>query len=200
MRSELGIEAAASPDRFLAAEAEALARCRGGDREAYRLLVDLHERAITAVVSRIIVRPREEIEDLVQETFIQGFVKIRSFRGESGYRTWLYRIAVNLSLRRLEQLRRKGWTPLDAMDDVELPDLREDAILPEREALRSEESRLLRNALLKLSDNHRTVVVLRYFEEKECSEIAEIMGCSIGTVWSRLHHALKKLKGLLPEP
>ena len=184
-------------DRW-ADERGALARCRAGDREAFRILVGLHERAVTAAVSRIVMHP-QETEDLVQETFIQAYCKLSSFRGDSSFGTWLYRIAVNLSLRRLEQLRRKGWTPLDTLEGPEMPDLRPEAVRPERKALHGEERRELREAILGLSDVHRTVVILHYFEEKSCPEIAEIMGCSVGTVWSRLHYALKKLKGLLNE-
>jgi RNA polymerase sigma-70 factor (ECF subfamily) len=176
-----------------AAEEEALARCRKGDRDAYRILVAAHERAVTAAVSRIVLHP-QETEDLVQETFIQAYRKLSSFKGDSGFGTWLYRIAVNLSLRRLQQLRRTGWTPLDALEGLEIPDLRPDAPQPEREALFSEDRRALQKALLALSDDHRAVVTLHYFEDRSCPEIAEIMGCSVGTVWSRLHYALRKLK------
>ncbi|MBW3622549.1 MAG: sigma-70 family RNA polymerase sigma factor [Armatimonadetes bacterium] len=185
-------------DSRAALERDALARCRAGDRDAYRVLVSLHERAITSAVSRILLNP-QEVEDLVQEAFIQAYCKLSSFRGESGFGTWLYRIAVNLSLRRLQQLRRRGWTPLDAMDSLEVPDLRPDSPQPEREAMREDERRALQQALLQLSDAHRTVVSLHYFEDKSCPEIAEIMGCSVGTVWSRLHYALKKLKGHLSD-
>jgi RNA polymerase sigma-70 factor (ECF subfamily) len=181
-----------------AMEGEALARCRAGDRDAFRLLVSLHERSIAAVVSRIVLHP-QEAEDLVQETFIQAYCKLSSFREQSSFGTWLYRIAVNLSLRRLQQLRRKGWTPLDEVEGPEAPDLRPDSPQPEREALRGEDRRALREALLQLSDVHRAVVTLHYFEEKSCPEIAEIMGCSVGTVWSRLHYALRKLKGRMSD-
>jgi RNA polymerase sigma-70 factor (ECF subfamily) len=183
-------------DAARAAEEEALARCRKGDRDAYRILVAAHERAVTAAISRIVLHP-QETEDLVQETFIQAFCKLSSFKGNSGFGTWLYRIAVNLSLRRLQQLRKSGWTPLDALEGLEIPDLRPDAAQPEREALSAEDRRGLQKALLALSDDHRAVVTLHYFEDKSCPEIAEIMGCSVGTVWSRLHYALRKLKKTL---
>jgi RNA polymerase sigma-70 factor, ECF subfamily len=179
-------------------ERDALARCRAGDREAYHTLVSLHERAVTAAISRIVLHP-QEVEDLVQETFIQGYCKLASFRGESSFGTWLYRIAVNLSLRRCQQLRKRGWTPLESTESPEVPDLRPETPQPEREALRGEDRDALRAALLTLSDAHRAVVVLHYFEEKSCPEIAEIMGCSVGTVWSRLHYALKKMKLHLSE-
>ncbi len=179
--------------RASAAEASALARCRAGDREAYRILVSLHERAVTAVVYRILLHP-QETEDVVQETFIQGFLKLASFKGDSRFGTWLHRIAVNLALRRLQRLRQKGWTPLDALDGLELPDLRPHAPQPEREALKAEEQRALQAALLRLSDAHRAVVTLHYYEGLSCPEIAHLMDCSVGTVWSRLHYAMRKLK------
>lgn len=179
-------------------ERDAFARCRAGDRDAYRILVSLHERAITAAVSRIVLHP-QETEDLVQETFIQAYCKLHLFRGESSFGTWLYRIAVNLSLRRLQQLRKKGWTPLDALEGLETPDLRPEAPQPEREALRGADRVELQQAMLGLSDAHRTVVLLHYFEDKSCPEIAAILGCSVGTVWSRLHYALRKLKTQLSE-
>jgi RNA polymerase sigma-70 factor (ECF subfamily) len=177
-------------------EAEALARCRAGDRDAYRILVEAHRKGIASVISRIVLNP-QETEDLTQETFIQAYCKLSSFRGESGFGTWLYRIAVNLSLRRLEKLRKTGWTPLEALERGEIPDLRPDAPNPEREALLSEDRNALRSALLRLSDEHRAVITLHYFEELSGPEIARIMGCSVGTVWSRLHYALRRLKKLL---
>jgi RNA polymerase sigma-70 factor, ECF subfamily len=172
-------------------ELEIVACCLGGDRDVYRLLVEANQRLVYAAVSKILTR-REDVEDVAQEAFLQGYKNLRSFRGDSSFSTWIYRIAVNLALRRAQQLRKQGWQSLDEADVPQKqssgPDNPEDRLVLE------ERCEAVRRAVLKLPEKHRAVVALHYFENRSCPEIAGILGCSLGTVWSRLHYALKHLK------
>lgn len=173
----------------------AVDRCLAGDRDAFRVVVDAYGRMVANLVSRMVPQ-REEAEDLVQEIFLQAYRSLGSFRGDSRLGTWIYRIAVNKTLRRLSQLRRHSAASLE---DVEahalLPALTEES--PLRQVCKAEEKDRVRQAIAALPDKQRLVVMLHYFEDLSCQEIAEVLGCSVGTVWSRLHYALRRLRNEL---
>lgn len=132
-------------------------------------------------------------EDAVQTIFLKAFQSRERFRGEAAAGTWLWRIAVNHCSDELRRRKRRAEeVPLDAVlgwaDDAHTPE--------QRHAVRQIDE-IVARALLELSPKLRTVVVFRYVEEMPYDEIAAVLGCSIGTVSSRLGRALDKLERIL---
>ena len=184
-------------------DAELVARARQGDHGAYEELVRRHHRRIYALVYHM-TGHREDAEDLVQDVFIKAYASLSGFKGDSGFYTWVYRIAVNRTLNFLKQRGRKsGDLSLDNLDDaverdpafVELR-ARES---PLREAGLSELQKKLNEALQRLSEKHRTVVVMHDIEGIPHDEIARLLGVSAGTVRSRLFYARQQLQNELSE-
>lgn len=139
----------------------------------------------------------EEAEDVVQDAFVRAFLKLHTFQNNSQFFTWLYRIAFNSALSRMR--RRRGTVSIDRareavgeepVDHVEAPDAR---------ILRDERVASVRIALQRLSDDHRTILVLREMEDHAYEQIAEILQISIGTVRSRLSRARSQLRVTLEE-
>ena len=168
-----------------------------GDLGAFEQLVRESQSAITSVVARII-DGQDDIDDVVQDVYVQAFEHLRSFRRESRFSTWLHRIAVNTSLKRLNQIQRKRGVSLDDPDNGLAERLESSpSDDPGSIVLQKERDEAVRQAVSALSEKHRVVVILRYFEDYSCQDIAEILGCSIGTVWSRLHYGCRQLRGML---
>jgi len=172
-------------------------RCQAGDTAAFGELVERHKRAVYGVVSRIIGN-REDVEDVVQDIFVNAYRAIRSFRGHAKFSTWLYSIAVNVTLKRLKKLRRQSTISIDdpAHDPDKLvklePRTSSDEVVIERQKMVA-----VKRAVDSLPEKQRIVVVMHYFEQLPCEEIARILNCSVGTVWSRLHYACKRLRSEL---
>lgn len=156
------------------------------------MVVEAYTRMVSGLVSRMVPQ-REEAEDLVQEVFVQAYRSLHSYRGDSTFGTWLYRVAVNMTLRRLSQLRRRAASSLEEMEEVSPLPAAEQATPLDQVCVAEDQDRV-REAVLRLPDKHRLVVTLHYFEDYSCQEIAGILGCSVGTVWSRLHYGLRKLR------
>ncbi len=180
-------------------EAILVRQAKEGDTASFGELVHRYEKTVYGVVSRMI-ESRDEVDDLVQEVFLCAWKGLSCFRGDAKFSTWLHTIAVNTTLKRLKWLKRRQAVSIDddasglggcIADSVEVE--------PFEQVSSAEEKAAVRSALSKLPDKHRIVVTLYYFEECSCDEIARIMGCSVGTVWSRLHYACKKLKNELNE-
>jgi RNA polymerase sigma-70 factor (ECF subfamily) len=185
------ISAPIDPDRGL------VERAKAGDKAAFEQLIARHQRPVYSLVSRMIFS-RDEAEDVASEVFVLAYQNIRRFRGEAAFSTWLYRIAVNLSLKRIKRLSRMKAVSLEEVREKRGEGILEDAAAePSEEAESSEAARAVQAAVAQLGPKHRAVVSLHYFADMGCDEISEILGCSVGTVWSRLHYAMKKLKGAL---
>jgi len=140
----------------------------------------------------------EAAEDLVQETFLAAITSLESFEGRSSFYTWLYGILLN---KFRAWLRRKGkLVALDEMvsgtEEVNLAELLTDHRpgAPE-EVTQRETAQLVREALDELPAHHRSVLVLRYIERMSYQEVADTLGCSLGTVKSRIHYALQRIAG-----
>ena len=163
----------------------------GGDPEAFGELVRKYQDRLYNMMVHMVVC-REEAEDVVQDTFVQAFRKLSSFKGNSAFYTWLYRIAFNLSISRrrkkkpgasLDQRRDdQGLEPVDASESQ--------AARLERE----ERSGQIHAALAELSEEHRAILVLREMEDCDYETIAEMLDLPIGTVRSRLHRARSQLR------
>ena len=176
---------------------ERVRRCQQGDRSAFNELVLQEQERIYQLAYRI-TRSTEELDDLVQDIFLRVYRKIRTFRFESRFSTWLTRIAVNESLKKLRQRKRRA---LLFASDLEVEEMPEDR--PFRATIhlaeQDEEHALLHRAVDRLPERHRLVIVLKYFEDRSCKEIAEILSCNVGTVRSRLFNARKRLKDMMQE-
>lgn len=139
----------------------------------------------------------EEAEDVVQDAFVRAFLKLDTFQNHSQFFTWLYRIAFNSALSRMRK--RRGMTSIDQAREAIGQEPVDDTEAPDSQMLRDEQIASVRVALLKLSDDHRTILVLREMEEHAYEQIAEVLQISIGTVRSRLSRARAQLRLTLEE-
>lgn len=176
------------------ADAALVAKAQAGDVGAYGELVRRYSRAVYGVVSRMI-NDRDDIDDIAQEVFVLGYRSIGGFRREAEFSTWIYRIAVNTTIKQMRKMKTRQAASIDdpntGLADVLVSS---EADRPERIAERKARNEAIRRAVLDLPEKHQTVVVLHYFENLGCDEIARVLECSVGTVWSRLHYACKKLQ------
>lgn len=191
-------DAISTENGFLAeADFDLVIRAREGDLSAYGTLVERHQRAVYAVVSRMI-SSRDDIDDLVQDVFVLAYKSIGSFRGQSAFNTWLHTIAVNTTIKYLRKIKSR---PSVSIDDPETGIERtleaSEGSRPPAIAEEQERKLAIRKAVEQLPEKHRTVVALHYFDDYSCEEISKILNCSVGTVWSRLHYACRKLRGQL---
>lgn len=172
-------------------------KAKRGDVSAFGDLVESHQRSVYSIVSRIITN-RDDVDDVVQEVFVLAYQSMRGFRQEARFSTWLHSIAVNTSLKHLNKMKIRQAVSIDDPDTGLAETLSSgsgDSV--ESKALDREQNQAVRKAVESLPDKHRAVVVLHYFEGYSCDEIAGILNCSVGTVWSRLHYACKKMRGRL---
>jgi RNA polymerase sigma-70 factor, ECF subfamily len=177
-------------------------RARKGDLEAYDELVQRYQERIYATVYHM-TSNHEDANDLAQESFIKAFQALKSFKGGSSFYTWLYRIAVNKTINFLKQRKNRIHLSLNDLDfnaehDPDLVALISDKT-PRREAGLSELQEKLNEALMKLSEPHRLVVVLHDVQGLSHDEIAKVMNCNIGTVRSRLFYARQQLQAWLSD-
>jgi len=169
--------------------------CRG-DHEAFRAVVEHHQEKLSRLAFSILGN-REDVEDVVQEAFIRAFNARKSFRGRSGIGTWLYRIVFNLCV---DLKRSQARANIEPYDDSRKPFTEQPAGRlkdPLHELESAETAQLIRRALDDLTIEQRTAVMLREIEGLSYKEIAKVMGCSRGTVMSRLHYGRKRLQELL---
>jgi len=168
-------------------ERELVRACQRGERDAFRTLFETYKNRVYSVALRFAGDDATAM-DIAQDTFVKLFSRIGDFRAESGFETWVYRMVVNSCLDRKRRERR--WLP---MADEFLSTLRAqgDALA---EMLRAELSRRVRAAVDRLSPELRMVIVLRYTEGLAYQQIADVLGCSPGTVASRLSRAHKALE------
>jgi len=168
-----------------------VSRCQAGDNTAFDQLVYKYQELVFRLAYRI-VGGNADVEEIAQEVFLRAYRGIKKFRGDAAFPTWLTRIAVNYCIKTLNG--RKSRILFEGL--TSLINLSREAT--QHSGMEREEHRaMIRRALERLPPKHKAVIVLRYFEERTCEEIAEILECSVGTVKSRLYHARQKLKELL---
>ena len=177
-------------------EQELIAEILAGDANAYAVLVDRYQARLFNSMLHI-VNSHDEAEDVVQESFVQAFVKLHTFQGNSQFFTWLYRIAFNNALSR--QRKKKADVSLDHTREAGGTDPEDRHEPPDEPMLREERVHLVHEALNKLSEEHRAVLVLREMQDTSYEDIAEILSINIGTVRSRLSRARAQLKTNLEE-
>jgi RNA polymerase sigma-70 factor (ECF subfamily) len=170
-----------------------------GDMTAFEELVARHRDKVYARAFSM-MRNEEEAIDLSQEAWVKGWQRLKQFQGESSFGTWLTRIVINLCLDQLRRQKRQRNESIEAMSEESGGVERHMPVVnpnPTAGLERAELRKRIDQALGQLSHEHRTVLVLHEFEEMEYKEIAKTMGCSIGTVMSRLFYARRKLAALL---
>jgi RNA polymerase sigma-70 factor (ECF subfamily) len=167
---------------------------------AFDILVQKYREHIFSVIYNM-TSNREDASDLTQETFIKAFQAIGRFKGKSSFFTWIYRIAINHTMTFLKKRNRRRFISYEKIDEeVSRTEIFEHLTAKSRSekgVLVSELQEKLNDALQKLSDKHRTVVILHEIQGLEHAEIAEITKVSIGTVRSRLHYAKQQLQSYL---
>lgn len=178
-------------------------RVKRGDQRAFEMLVVKYRRRIERLIGRM-VRDSDLVEDIAQETFIRAYRAMPSFRGESAFYTWLYRIAVNTAKKALMDLKRDpliGESALQVGDDSEEPSRVEatltDAETPDAVLASKEIAAAVNEAVENLSEDLRQAVTLREIEGLSYDEIAEVMNCPIGTVRSRIFRAREAIAAKL---
>lgn len=166
-------------------------RALGGDRAAFgHLALRYQDRLYSSMLG--VTGSVEEAEDVVQDALVRAFLKLDSFQQNSQFFTWLYRIAFNVALSR--HRRRRSRISIDQTRDATGLEPVDDGELPDEPMLRRERVDLVRRALSQLTEQHRSILILREMEECSYEQIAEILEISIGTVRSRISRARGQLK------
>ena len=175
---------------------------QAGDLYAYNELVTRYQGRIYGLVYNM-TSNREDAEDLVQEIFVKAYKALGRFNKKASFFTWIYRISVNQTINFLKKRKRRSALSLNDMDQavernpiyVELSSRNS----PLRDAKLAEIQERLNKALLSLSEKHRTIVVLHDIQGIAHEEISKMLGCSSGTVRSRLHYARQQLQNELAD-
>ena len=171
-------------------EQDIIRRAQKGDSEAFRTLVEGYQTQVYRLAARMC--GESTADDVTQEAFVAAWRALPSFRGDCRFSTWLYRLTTNAAIDLLR--REKRHRNADDITELELSD---DGLSPQELAERGETQEAVRRALGQLSEEHRQVLLLRYMQELDYSEIAAALAVSEGTVKSRINRAKGRLRELL---
>lgn len=192
----------ATPAQADVSELELVRQCQAGRPEAFDELVTRYRTRIFAMIYNM-VHNEQDAWDLAQDSFVKAWRSIKRFRGRSSFYTWIYRIVMNVTIDWLRKKQIKGpgvefdeAVQLQQIDPASRTVPKADP-LPQARMERSEIRARIDDAIKELSPDHRAVILMKEIEEMQYHEIAETLGCSIGTVMSRLFYARKKLQSLL---
>jgi RNA polymerase sigma factor RpoE len=203
------MDLSATPKPADAAKAEAAAedrelvrKAQAGDMDAYDQLVRKYQERIYGTIYHM-TSNHEDAHDLAQETFVKAYSALKNFKGDSGFFTWVYRIAVNKTINFLKTRKNRSFLSLNDLDqnvehDQELVELVSEQT-PRRAAGLTELQEKLNEAMQKLSEDHRMVVTLHDVQGLSHEEIGKIMDCNTGTVRSRLFYARQQLQAYLSD-
>jgi len=183
-------------------ELDLVKQAQAGDTEAFDQLVGRYRTRVFGMIYNM-VHNEQDAWDLAQDSFLKAWRSIARFRGQSSFYTWIYRIVMNVTIDSLRKKQvRGGGAEFD--DAIQLKEIDPASrTVPHADALPHErmEHKEIRSridaAIAQLSPEHRAVILMKEIEDMQYHEIAESLGCSIGTVMSRLFYARKKLQNLL---
>ena len=171
---------------------EVVARCQRGEAVAFRQLFLLHRAEVARLVFRL-AGPHVDLEDLIQEVFLQVHKSLKDFRRQSKFTTWLHRVTVNVVLMHRRAARSRPQLVYPQLDDAQA----DPHLSPDEDLARSERMMAFRRILEKIAEKKRTVFVLHEIEGLSPSEIAHIVGAPVLTVRTRLFYARRELAELL---
>lgn len=186
-----------------AEDIETVRQVLGGDRQAFQRLVEKYQQRAYTIAFQILKR-REDAQDVVQESFVKAYLSLAQFKGNAAFYTWLYRIVFNMSIDLKRKLGRRN-EPAVSLDESQRDEIEHKIEAgtglrieqPLESVVRREQAQTIQSVLDSISEEHRSVIVLREVEGMRYEQIAQILGISKGTVMSRLHYARKRLQGLL---
>ena len=184
-----GVRAATPEEEHL------IARAASGDRAAFRVLYERHRSDVARLVFRMLGR-RSDLEDVIQEVFVQVHKSLKDFRGQAKFSTWLHRVTVNVVLMHRRAARSRPVFADEPPTEVTEPG---DTVMPDEDAERRERMRAFERLLGRLADKKRIVFVLHELEGLPPSEIAQIVGAPVLTVRTRLFYARRELEEMLCE-
>ena len=171
-----------------------ITECLAGKTEAFGQLVTRYQNRLYNTLVHVL-GSADEAQDVAQDAFIHAFQKLNSFRGDSAFYTWLFRIALNAAVTRKRKNRRTVSSIEAAKDAAGIePADEHPAAQPSYAIEQNERQKIVRQGLSQLSEEFRTVLVLKEMEGLKYEEIAEVINCPIGTVRSRMHRARVELK------
>ena len=188
-------------DYSAAQDVELVQAARTGDMVAFEQLIARHRDKIYARAF-MMMRNEDEAVDLSQEAWVKGWQRLVQFQGESSFTTWMTRIVINLCLDQLRKRKRQRAESIEALEEESggVERLMPVVLVNPTERMERAELRVrIDEAMSKLSESHRTVLVLHEFEHMEYKNIAKTLNCSIGTVMSRLFYARRKMATLLQD-
>jgi RNA polymerase sigma-70 factor (ECF subfamily) len=168
-------------------------KIKNGDAGAYAYLVDRHKKMAFNIAMQIIGN-REDAEEITQDAFLKAYQALDTYKGESKFSTWLYRIIYNASISKM----RKKKIDQVSIDDDYNASVNVKSTQSALQALTNEEQKLYINkALNKMSGDEKTIIHLFYLEENSIDEVSEVTGLSVANVKVKLHRSRKKLYGIL---
>ncbi|MDB4970345.1 MAG: polymerase sigma factor RpoE [Myxococcales bacterium] len=176
-----------------ATQLDLVARCQKGDKDALGELYRLYRGEVARNLHRMLGPGRADLDDVLQEVFIEVFRSIARFRGDAKVTTWLYRVCVNVALQRLRKRKRRNEV---STDDVAEPAPNDGGETPERSLDNRRRLDAVYRILDELSPKKRVVFILHEIEGREPKEIAGIVGAPVLTVRTRLHYARKEFYAL----
>ena len=192
----------ATPAEADVSELDLVKQCQAGQTEAFDQLVTRYRTRVFAMIYNM-VHNEQDAWDLAQDSFLKAWKSIKRFQGKSSFYTWIYRIVMNVTIDWLRKKQVKG-TGAEFDDAIQLKEIDPASrTVPKADALpheRMEQNEIrarIDAAIAQLSPEHRAVILMKETEDMQYHEIAETLGCSIGTVMSRLFYARKKLQNLL---
>jgi len=182
-------------------DAEMIREALAGSQEAYTRLMKKYHNPIYSLIYRMI-RDKEEIEDLTQETFIKAFASLKNFNDEYAFSTWLYKIASNNCIDYIRKRKLKTYSidkPMESEDDDYAYELSDSTYEADRHIIEEQQKALIQEAIDSLPEKYRIVIVMRHTEEKSYEDIAEILGLPLGTVKAHIFRARELLNKYLKD-
>ena len=185
-------------------DSELIERYLAGSDEAFNRLVLRHQRRAVNLAYRFLGN-YEDACDVAQESFVRAYRHLRQFKGDCSFKTWLYKIVLNLSRNKYRWKKRRGEFGKISIDNpggkdsqnrMEIPDT---TLSVAREVRRKEIQQRIQESLSRLPRSYREILVLRHMEELSYSEISRMLGCAEGTIKSRLHRARIEIRKLLAD-